>query len=76
MIEKQKDHSLWKDGVFIGSEYPNPALIMDIYTVRDMKSPAALEQLESILDSSKIVKAKKIDERDPPRRKKHSLEEC
>ena len=69
MIEIRADNTILMDGVFVSYVCPNPALVADIYTAMDMKNSDNLARLEDVLDDSPIVQVKKIDVKDPPRRK-------
>ncbi len=69
MINKRKDNSYDIDGTIVAFDYGNPAIKIKVDTLCNMHDEQNLKALEMVLDQSPIVKAVKIDEKDPPRNK-------
>lgn len=61
------------DRVYIGEFREHPVLEASIWTVCDMLDLKKVGAMERALDLSPIVKAKKIDDRDPPRNRATSF---
>jgi len=61
------------DNVVITFKLPYPSLTGDVWTVCDMLDLEKVEAMERVLDASPIVKAKKIDDKDPPRNRATSF---
>ena len=59
--------------VYIGEFCEHPVFEASIWTVCDMLDLEKVEAMEHVLDASPIVKAKKIDDRDPPRNRATSF---